>query len=272
MLKNYPSLISYKEPTLDIRNRLLAPGVDDLAKKAAEEALKEWGQPRSRITHLIFHTASSCVDLPGPDYRLMNLLGLEPTVSRCMLFYTGCYGGGTVIRIAKDLAENNPGARVLVVCRCLLHRLCSVMVLGPSSLALTLFEILSSGQSIIPGTAEEINGCMQEAGLIRYLKPSVPMHISNNISKCLTKAFTPLGITDWNSLFCAEIFNFFTYLLKWITYTFTKDQFTAIIWTVCWGRICSRAGPSSAAFEPSDLIWTVQPYQSGYMHGTPFAI
>ncbi|KAJ4745451.1 Chalcone synthase [Rhynchospora pubera] len=34
-----------------------------------------------------------------------------------------------------------------------------------------------------------------------YLKPSVPIHIKNNIRKSLSKAFTPLGITDWNSLF-----------------------------------------------------------------------
>ncbi|KAJ3701132.1 hypothetical protein LUZ61_004837 [Rhynchospora tenuis] len=225
MLKNHPNLTSHKEPTLDIRNKLLAPGMIDLGKGAAEEALKEWGQPRSSITHLIFHTASGCVDLPGPDYQLMNLLGLEPTVSRYMMFYSGCFAGGTVLRMAKDLAENNPGARVLAICvesnlsyfrgpseesiemllaQGLFGDGAGAIIVGSdpdSSVERPLFEILSSGQTIIPGTAEAIHGCLEEAGLIMHLDPSVPMHISNNISKCLDKAFAPLGITDWNSLF-----------------------------------------------------------------------
>ncbi|OEL27287.1 hypothetical protein BAE44_0011695 [Dichanthelium oligosanthes] len=33
-----------------------------------------------------------------------------------MLYQAGCHGGGIALRLAKDLAENNPGARVLVVC------------------------------------------------------------------------------------------------------------------------------------------------------------
>ncbi|KVI08857.1 Chalcone/stilbene synthase, N-terminal [Cynara cardunculus var. scolymus] len=28
----------------------------------------------------------------------------------------GCFAGGTVLRLAKDIAENNKGSRVLVVC------------------------------------------------------------------------------------------------------------------------------------------------------------
>jgi predicted naringenin-chalcone synthase len=33
-----------------------------------------------------------------------------------MLYHQGCFAGGTVLRLAKDLAENYIGARVLVVC------------------------------------------------------------------------------------------------------------------------------------------------------------
>ena len=34
-----------------------------------------------------------------------------------------------------------------------------------------------------------------------HLWPNVPTLISENIEKCLTQAFGPLGISDWNSLF-----------------------------------------------------------------------
>ncbi|KAJ1700049.1 hypothetical protein LUZ63_008561 [Rhynchospora breviuscula] len=225
MLENNPNLITYDESTLDSRNKLLAPAVIELGKKAAEEALKEWGQPRSRITHLIFHTATGSVELPGPDYQLLNLLGLEPTVNRCMLFHNGCYAGGTMFRLAKDIAENNPGARVLAICleitlsffrgpsatsiemlvaQALFGDGAGAIIVGSDpdlSVERPLYEILSSGQSIIPGSADSVGGHLVEAGLTMYLKPSVPMHVTSNINKCLLKAFAPLGITDWNSLF-----------------------------------------------------------------------
>jgi len=33
-----------------------------------------------------------------------------------MVFGHGCHAGGTILRIAKDMAENNVGSRVLAVC------------------------------------------------------------------------------------------------------------------------------------------------------------
>ncbi|KAJ1414945.1 Thiolase-like [Sesbania bispinosa] len=89
--------------------------VPRLGKEAAAKAIKEWGQPKSKITHLIFCTTSG-VDMPGADYQLTKLLGLRPYVKRYMMYQQGCFAGGTVLRMAKDLAENNKGARVLVVC------------------------------------------------------------------------------------------------------------------------------------------------------------
>lgn len=33
------------------------------------------------------------------------------------------------------------------------------------------------------------------------MNPTVPVHVSNNINKCVSEALEPLGITDLNSLF-----------------------------------------------------------------------
>lgn len=188
MLKDHPNLTTHKEQSLDSRNALLAPGVTKLGKLAADQALKEWGQPRSSITHLIFHTATGCVDLPGPDYQLVNLLGLKPTVKRYMLYHSGCYAGLTVLRLAKDIAENNPGARVLAVC----SEVTLSLFRGPSeaspdtlvsqalfgdgagaavvgsypdiSVERPLYEILAANQAFIPGTFDALNARVGEAG------------------------------------------------------------------------------------------------------------
>ncbi|PHT33044.1 putative leucine-rich repeat receptor-like protein kinase [Capsicum baccatum] len=96
------------------RQEIAVVKVQKLGKEAAQKAINEWGQPKSKITHLVFCTSSG-VDMPGADYRLTELLGLSPSVKRFMMYQQGCSGGGTALRLAKDLAENNKEARVLVV-------------------------------------------------------------------------------------------------------------------------------------------------------------
>lgn len=81
-------------------------------KEAATKAIEEWGHPLSRITHLVFSTSTSDIDMPGADFCLTNPLRLRPSVKRFMMYQPG----GTVFCLAKDLAENNKGTRVLVVC------------------------------------------------------------------------------------------------------------------------------------------------------------
>ena len=54
--------------------------------------------------------------MPGTDLRLASLLGLSPSVECTMLYFTGCNSGTAALRLAKDVAENNRGARVLVAC------------------------------------------------------------------------------------------------------------------------------------------------------------
>ncbi|XLR18732.1 hypothetical protein HN51_065411 [Arachis hypogaea] len=108
-------MCAYKALSLDAREDMMIREVPRFGKEAATKAIKEWGQPMSKITHLIFCTTSG-VALPGVDYELIVLLGLDPSVKRYMMYHQGCFAGGTVLRLAKDLAENNKDARVLIVC------------------------------------------------------------------------------------------------------------------------------------------------------------
>ncbi|KAL0388261.1 UNVERIFIED_CONTAM: Chalcone synthase [Sesamum radiatum] len=185
MLKENPNICDFMAPSLDARQDIVVTEVPKLGKEAAEKAIAEWGQPKSKITHLIFCTTSG-IDMPGADYQLTKLLGLRPSVKRFMIYMQGCFAGGAVLRMAKDLAENNAGARVLVIC---------------SETTTMAFRGPSEAQTIVPDSGGDLSGIVREAGLIVNLSPDVPSKISENVEKSLSEAFEPLGISDWNSIF-----------------------------------------------------------------------
>ncbi|KAI3945248.1 hypothetical protein MKX01_035009 [Papaver californicum] len=224
ILNENPNMCEYMAPSLDARQDIVVVEVPRLGKEAATKAIKEWGQPKSKITHLVVCTTSG-VDMPGADYQLSKLLGLRPSVKRLMMYQQGCFAGGTVMRLAKDLAENNAGSRVLVVCseitavtfrgpadthldslvgQALFGDGAGAMIIGADpdiSVERPLFQIVSAAQTILPDSHGAIDGHLREVGLTFHLLKDVPGLISKNIEKSLDEAFKPIGITDWNSLF-----------------------------------------------------------------------
>nr|3A5Q_A Chain A, Benzalacetone synthase [Rheum palmatum]3A5Q_B Chain B, Benzalacetone synthase [Rheum palmatum]3A5R_A Chain A, Benzalacetone synthase [Rheum palmatum]3A5R_B Chain B, Benzalacetone synthase [Rheum palmatum] len=224
ILKENPNIAAYEATSLNVRHKMQVKGVAELGKEAALKAIKEWGQPKSKITHLIVCCLAG-VDMPGADYQLTKLLDLDPSVKRFMFYHLGCYAGGTVLRLAKDIAENNKGARVLIVCSemtttCFrgpsethLDSMIGQAILGDGAAAVIvgadpdltverpIFELVSTAQTIVPESHGAIEGHLLESGLSFHLYKTVPTLISNNIKTCLSDAFTPLNISDWNSLF-----------------------------------------------------------------------
>ncbi|KAL8048370.1 hypothetical protein ABFX02_07G059700 [Erythranthe guttata] len=224
ILKENPNMCAYMAPSLDARQDIVVVEVPKLGKEAAQKAIKEWGQPKSKITHLVFCTTSG-VDMPGCDYQLTKLLGLRPSVKRIMMYQLGCFAGGTVLRMAKDLAENNAGARVLVVC----SEITAIMFRGPNGSPIDsligqflfgdgaaavivgsdpvvgverpLFQLVSAAQTLLPDSHGGIDCHLREAGLTFHLRKDVPALISKHIGESLKEAFDPLGISDWNSIF-----------------------------------------------------------------------
>ncbi|VAH24679.1 unnamed protein product [Triticum turgidum subsp. durum] len=142
-----------------------------------------------------------------------------------MMYQQGCFAGGTVLRLAKDLAENNRGARVLVVCSEItavtfrgpheshLDSLVGQALFGDGAAAVIvgadpdmsverpLFQLVSASQTILPDSEGAIDGHLREVGLTFHLLKDVPGLISKNIERALEDAFKPLGIDDWNSVF-----------------------------------------------------------------------
>ncbi|XP_010264137.1 PREDICTED: chalcone synthase 1-like [Nelumbo nucifera] len=72
ILKENPNICEYMASSLDARQDMVVVEVPKLGKEAATKAIKEWGQPKSKITHLVFCTTSG-VDMPGADYQLTKL-------------------------------------------------------------------------------------------------------------------------------------------------------------------------------------------------------
>ncbi|CAD5185158.1 unnamed protein product [Musa acuminata subsp. malaccensis] len=224
ILKENPNICAYMAPSLDARQDIVVVEVPKLGKEAAVKAIKEWGQPKSKITHLVFCTTSG-VDMPGADFQLTKLLGLRPSVNRFMMYQQGCFAGGTVLRMAKDLAENNRGARVLVVCSEItalsfhgpseshLDNLVGQALFGDGAAAIIvgadpdpateqpIFQLVSASQTLLPDSEGAVDGHLREVGLIFHLLKDVPVLISKNIERSLVEAFKPLGISDWNSIF-----------------------------------------------------------------------
>ncbi|XP_023006163.1 chalcone synthase 1-like [Cucurbita maxima] len=224
LLKQNPKICAHEAPSLDSRQDIAVVEVPKLGKQAAVNAIREWGRPTADITHLIFCTSSG-IDMPGADYRLTKLLGLRPSVKRFMIYQQGCFAGATVLRLVKDLAENNRAARVLAVC----SEITAVTFRGPSDshldglvgqalfgdgaaaiivgsdpvpgLERPIFEIISAAQTILPDSDGAIDGHLREVGLTFHLLKDVPGLVSKNIRRILLEAFGPLGLSNWNSIF-----------------------------------------------------------------------
>lgn len=218
---------AYNSVTLNLRQHLMDAEVPRLGHQAALSAVKDWGRPTSAITHLIF-CCSGGASMPGADYHLLRSMGLPPTTKRFMLYQVGCFGGGTVLRLAKDVAENNPGARVLAVCSevtaigfrgpCEAHieNLVGQAIFGDGASAVVvgtppfvggeteIFELVSATQQLIPGSDGNIVGHLREEGLMFTLQPEIPHNISNNVECILKDGFRLVGMVpwpQWNSLF-----------------------------------------------------------------------
>ncbi|CAD6244165.1 unnamed protein product [Miscanthus lutarioriparius] len=227
MLAANPDFTDRTRPSLDARVEIASAAVPELAATAAAKAIAEWGRPATDITHLVFSTYSGA-RAPSADRRLASLLGLRPTVSRTILNLHGCYGGGRSLQLAKELAENNRGARVLVACseitliafygpqggcadnilgQALFGDGAGAVIVGADPVAPVerpLFEMAFASQTTIPETEDAISMQINKGGMEYHISNQVPRLLGCNVERCLVDAFRALGVsTAWNDLFWA---------------------------------------------------------------------
>jgi alkylresorcinol/alkylpyrone synthase len=109
-------------PATGARNDLYIAAAPDLNARAARAALADAEVEASAVTHVV---TVSCTGFfaPGPDYRLVRDLGLDPGVERYHLGFIGCAAAMPGLRLAARICAAQPAAVVLVVCLelCTLH-------------------------------------------------------------------------------------------------------------------------------------------------------
>lgn len=224
IIKENPNLSTLNAPSFNTRQEILVTEVPKLGKEAALKAIEEWGQPASNISHLIFVTSSG-IDMPSADHQLAKLIGLKQSVQRFMIYQQGCFAVGAALHLAKDVAENNAGSRVLIV-SCEIMLVCfhapsdtyldvlvgsaifadgaaaAIVGANPSTkIERPLFQLVSAVQTTIPESDYGIVGHIRETGMQYYLSKDVLKFIANYIVQYCAETFNPLGVTDWNSLF-----------------------------------------------------------------------
>ncbi|CAO2144319.1 unnamed protein product [Urochloa humidicola] len=236
MLAGHPEFLDPSLPSLDARLAIASEAVPELAAEAAARAIAEWDRPATDITHLVVSTNSGAAGTPGADHRLAELLGLRPSVQRNLLYFHGCYGGCSALRVAKDLAENNRGARVLVAA----SEASTVLSFGPPTetrpdalvaaalfgdgagaiivgavdcdgndpVERPIFYMTFAAQATLRGTEHAFSMHLRNSGYDIGLSAEAPMLVRDNIEGCLADLVAPLGLFSsggggWNGLFWA---------------------------------------------------------------------
>ena len=110
-------------PSTKVRNEIFGREATKLFIEAAQAAVDACTDLEAQdITHLVTVSCTGFYN-PGPDYKIVRALGLDPAVQRYHLGFMGCYAAFPALRAAKSFCEADPGAVVLVVCAelCSLH-------------------------------------------------------------------------------------------------------------------------------------------------------
>ncbi|CAA6655936.1 unnamed protein product [Spirodela intermedia] len=201
-----------KNPELMVEGQATVTQRLDISQKAITQMAVE--ASHSEITHLVY-VSSSEARFPGGDLYLARALGLRPNVRRVMLYFIGCSGGVAGLRVAKDLAENNPGSRAPsslrtydLVGAALFGDGAGAAILGAdpiSGVERPLLELHTAIQQFLPDTEKIIDGRLSEEGISFKLDRNLPEiiegHVEGFCSGLLKEA--GFGTFQYNDFFWA---------------------------------------------------------------------
>lgn len=114
---------TFRSPSTEERNTIYTDAARRMAPKLAARVIDNCpGVERGDITHLI---TVSCTGFfqPGPDFAILQGLGLDARVERYHVGFMGCYAAFPALRMAQAFCLAQPDAVVLVMCIefCSLH-------------------------------------------------------------------------------------------------------------------------------------------------------
>lgn len=109
-------------PSTGTRNEIYQREASRMFVDIAKQVIDESGIEPSEVTHVI---TVSCTGFfaPGPDFEIVESLGLPGSTQRFHLGFMGCYAAFPALRMAHSFCNENPKARVLIVSveLCTLH-------------------------------------------------------------------------------------------------------------------------------------------------------
>ncbi|GAA2179720.1 type III polyketide synthase [Leucobacter tardus] len=194
-------------PSTAARNSRYAAAAPDLFAAAATEALAAAGVAPGAVTHVI---TVSCTGFfaPGPEFRLVTDLGLDPTAQRYHLGFQGCAAAIPALRMAAQFCTADPTAVVLVVSAelCSLHiqasthpdQLVSSAIFADGAAAAIVsadpelsrgrpyLEIGAFGTVIASEGEADMRWTIADAGFDMTLTPEVPRIVGREVRAALS--------------------------------------------------------------------------------------
>ncbi len=172
------------------------------APRLAQSAIARLGT-LGDITHIV---VASCTGFmaPGLDQRIVDDLGLSPSVERVLVGFMGCYAAITALKTARHIVRSETAARVLVVTVELstlhlqpasaLEPLLAMLQFGDGSAA-AIVEGAGAGLSLetpfaanLPASSELIRWTIGDTGFAMHLSGEVPGRIATALSDPVTRA------------------------------------------------------------------------------------
>jgi predicted naringenin-chalcone synthase len=164
------------------------------------------------ITHLI---TVSCTGFyaPGPDYDIIQSLGLKPSVERYHLGFMGCYASIPALKMADQICRATPDAVVMVVSveLCTLHfqaspkldNLLSASVFADGGAGAIVsskkpekqaFRMDGFASSITENGANDMAWSIGDQGFSMVLSTYIPKLLSEGLELFLEPVLTPLSL------------------------------------------------------------------------------
>ena len=201
-------------PTTAQRMAIYAAEAPPLAERAARRALDSAGLAGSRITHLITVTCTGFF-APGLDCELIRRLDLPANVQRLQLGFMGCHGAFNALAAARQIAQADPRARVLICCAelCSLHLAygfeaqklvanalfadgAAAAVVGqPGRAGGATWQLQDCASLLVPDSADAMTWRIGDHGFAMTLSPRIPDLVRQHIPRWLEDWLRPHGLS-----------------------------------------------------------------------------
>ena len=203
-------------PTTKMRNELFADTARHMYVDLARKVIEGCDNTNSNsITHIITVSCTGFYN-PGPDFDIIEALGLAKSVQRFNLGFMGCYGVFPAFRLANAICQSDPEAVVLIAAveLCTLHAQLkddldsilagSIFADGGAAVIISaktpaseraFFEIMHFESTLIQDSKDEMAWTIGDNGFEMVLSQNISKIISSNINSILMPMLKHQGLT-----------------------------------------------------------------------------